>query len=52
MSIYISAIKKGVIVVNKTVSVGHEIIIKMNTYLIKKDSPDGFDNISIFKELR
>ena len=52
MSTYISAIEKGVIVVKKRVGVGHHIIIKMNTYFIKQDSPDGFDNISVFKELR
>ena len=52
MSTYSYAIEKKVIVVKKKVGVGHQIIIKMNTHFIKQDSPDGFDNISVFKELR
>ena len=52
MITYIFAIEKGVIVVKKTFGVGHQIIIKTNTNFIKQDSPDGFDNIAVSKELR
>ena len=47
MSTYISTIEKGVIVVKMTFGVGHKIIIKMNTYFIKQDSPDGSDNRAV-----
>ena len=35
-----------------TVSVWRHIKIKINTYLIKQDSPVGFENITLFTALR
>ena len=40
----VAAIDKGVTVLKKKVGVGHQIITKVNTQLIKHDSPGGFDN--------
>ena len=52
MRTYVAAIYKGVAVVKKTVGVGRQIIIKMNTDFFKQDSPDGFENRALLTSLR
>ena len=37
--------------VNKTVDLGRQIIIKMNTNFIKQDLTDGFDNRALLTAL-
>ena len=52
MLTYVDAINKGVTVKKKTVGVGRQIIIKMNTHFIKHDSTDGFENRAVLTALR
>ena len=50
MRTYAAVIDTDVIVLKKTVGVGSQI--KMNTHLIKQDSPDGLENIYVLTALR
>ena len=52
ISTYISVIEKGLTVVKKTVGVGSQIIIKINTHFIKQDSPDRFYHRYVLIALR